>query len=140
MRIESKQTLNHMSDPGHSRIRTNVSIFSLTPTASHKKQIIECFYKENHNIPFKDSPLWPYFRNRKRTLFHAVPEQFQYRRIFLGLTSRCCRHGEQNRIQHSGLLGEDFFASKALGPQGGNCGNEHISGAEYPGEPPMQPL
>ena len=30
MRIESKQTLNHMSDPGHSRIQTNISIFSHT--------------------------------------------------------------------------------------------------------------
>ena len=76
--------------------------------------IAKCFYKENHNIPFKDSPFWPYFRNRKRTLFHAVPEQFQGRRRFLGLTSRCSRQGEQNRIQHSGLLGEDFFAGKAL--------------------------
>lgn len=37
MRIESKQTLNHMSDPGHSRIRTNVSIFSLKPTTSLEK-------------------------------------------------------------------------------------------------------
>ena len=76
--------------------------------------IAECFYKERNNPPFKDSPFWPYFRNRKRTLFHAVPEQFQCRRIFLGLTSRCCRHGEQNRIQHGGLLGEDFFAGKVL--------------------------
>ena len=37
MRIESKQTLNHMSDPGYSRIRTNVSIFPLKPTTSLEK-------------------------------------------------------------------------------------------------------
>ena len=27
---------------------------------------------------------------------------------------RCSRQGKENRIQHGGLLGEDFFAGKAL--------------------------
>ena len=27
--------------------------------------IAECFYKENHNMAFKDGPIWPYFRKRK---------------------------------------------------------------------------
>lgn len=59
MRIESKQTLNNMSDPGHSRIRTNLSIFPLNPQHPLKNPIAECFYKERNNPPFKDSPFWP---------------------------------------------------------------------------------
>ena len=34
--------------------------------------IAECFYKEKHNMPFKDSPFWPYFRNRKTHLLDGV--------------------------------------------------------------------
>ena len=45
MRIESKQTLNHMSDPGHPRTGTNVSIFSFKPTTSLEKNTCP----ENYN-------------------------------------------------------------------------------------------
>ena len=37
MRIESKQTLNHMSDTGFPESETNVSIFPLKPTTSLEK-------------------------------------------------------------------------------------------------------
>lgn len=34
--------------------------------------IAKCFYKENHNIPFIDSPSWLYFRKRKTHLLDGV--------------------------------------------------------------------
>ena len=34
--------------------------------------IAECFYKERNNPPFKDSPIWPYFRKRKTYLLDGV--------------------------------------------------------------------
>ena len=34
--------------------------------------IAECFCKENHNPPFKDSPFWSYFRKRKTHLLDGV--------------------------------------------------------------------
>ena len=42
--------------------------------------IAECFYKENHNPPFKDSPFWLYFRKRKTHLLEGV---FHAKMLFL---------------------------------------------------------
>ena len=42
--------------------------------------IAECFCKENHNPPFKDSPFWSYFRKRKTHLLDVI---FHAKMLFL---------------------------------------------------------
>ena len=40
---------------------------STRPIMVRMISIAECFYKETYNLPFRDGPIWPYSRCRKRT-------------------------------------------------------------------------